>query len=82
MLLVTAPMLNATELAFTKTEKDFLNSIETIRLCTGPDTMPLDDIRNGKHVGINAEFMAIFQQSIGKPIELIQTKDWPDSIVE
>jgi diguanylate cyclase (GGDEF)-like protein len=73
-------MLNATELAFTKTEKDFLNSIETIRLCTGPDTMPLDDIRNGKHVGINAEFMAIFQQSIGKPIELIQTKDWPDSI--
>lgn len=80
LLVTTTPQLDAKTLAFTQTERDFLNSIQTIRLCTGPDTMPLDDIRNGKHVGINAEFMALFQKSIGKPIELIETLDWPESV--
>lgn len=64
----------------TSQEKDYLQHVESIKLCVGPDTMPLDDITNGKHVGINAEYMKMFQSSLEIPIHLVQTIDWNESI--
>lgn len=70
----------ASPIALSEKDVAFLRTIEEIKLCVGPDTMPLDDISNGKHVGINAEYMKIFQSSLNTPIRLIQTTNWNESI--
>ena len=61
-------------------EYQFLDTLDEIKLCVGPDTMPLDDIVGGQHIGINAEYMKIFQSSLNKTIRLIITKSWDESL--
>ncbi|MBV1910785.1 MAG: EAL domain-containing protein [Kangiellaceae bacterium] len=70
----------ASNLSLSLGEKQFLRSINSIKLCVGPDSIPLDSIENGIHVGVNAEFMVLFERMIGIPIRLIPTDTWKESI--
>ena len=64
----------------TPQEQQYLQTLGRISYCTAPDSMPLDKIRNGQHLGIGAEYFKIFQQFIKVPFELIGTTSWDQSL--
>lgn len=49
-------------------------------MCVDPDWMPMERIRNGRHEGIAADFMAIIENRLGIPIKLVVTKNWQQSV--
>lgn len=64
----------------TKAEKDYLEKKKEIRYCTDPSWMPFEMIENGKHIGIAADYVAIFQEKVGIPFRLVETDSWLESI--
>ncbi|MDY3199704.1 MAG: transporter substrate-binding domain-containing protein [Arcobacter sp.] len=65
---------------FTKKELNYIQNKESLNLCVDPDWMPYEKIENHKHVGIIADYMKEFQEKIGIPFKLIETKDWTQSL--
>ncbi len=66
--------------SWTHQEQTYLKQLGQIKLCVGPDTLPLETIDNGKHVGMNAEYMSLFQKRLPIPIKLIITSTWEESM--
>ena len=65
---------------FTKEEKEYLYSKETITFCVDPHWYPFEKIENGKHVGMSADFMQIFEKDLKIPFHLVSTKNWTQSL--
>ena len=61
-------------------EKNYLENKKTIKMCVDPDWMPFEKIEKGKHVGIAADYIKIIEEKIKKPIILIPTKTWSESL--
>jgi ABC-type amino acid transport substrate-binding protein len=67
---------------FEKTDEQiaYLNERESITMCVDPDWMPYEKIdANGQHIGIAADYMAMFSEKIGKSVQLIPTRSWSES---
>ncbi len=77
---ITATANSANKINFRDSERQFLASLDSIKLCVGPDSIPLDSIEEGTHVGVNAEFMKLFEKLIEVPIELVVTESWNQSV--
>ena len=71
---------SANKINFRESELQFLASLDSIKLCVGPDSIPLDSIEKGVHVGVNAEFLKLFERLVDVPIELVITESWNQSI--
>ncbi len=67
-------------LKLSKKELNYLEKKASINMCADPDWMPYEKIENHKHVGIVADYMKDFQEKIGIPINLVETKDWTQSL--
>lgn len=80
VLVFLSTSVNATPEPLSPDEVRYLNTLGRITLCVGPDTMPLETIEGGQHVGMNAEYMRFFQQQLPIPIELIETSSWDQSM--
>ncbi|WP_375725026.1 transporter substrate-binding domain-containing protein [Arcobacter sp. KX21116] len=65
---------------FTKEQLNYLQRRPNITLCVDPDWMPYEKIENHKHVGIVADYMKVFEKKIGIPLNLIETKNWTESL--
>ena len=65
---------------FTKKEKKHLEELKEIKMCVDPSWMPFEAIKNGKHVGISADYFKIFQKQINIPINLVLTNSWTESL--
>ena len=65
---------------FSSSEKQYLDHKKQITMCVDPHWMPLEKIQNGIHIGMAADYFAIFQQKIPIPITLIPTKNWSESL--
>jgi len=63
-----------------KKEISHLERKEHINMCADPDWMPYEKILNHKHIGMVADYMKIFEERIGIPIKLIETKNWSQSL--
>ena len=61
-------------------EKNYLENKKTIKMCVDPDWMPFEKIEKGKHVGIAADYIKIIEEKIKKPIILVPTKTWSESL--
>ena len=62
-------------------ERAYLDERGPVRLCIDPDWMPYERIDEaGKHIGMSADYFAIFEKSISKPIELVKTTSWSQSL--
>ena len=72
--------LNATGLTLTDEEKAYLSQRKSLSLCIDPSWMPFEGIENGNHIGVSSEYVHIISQKIDKPMELIVTDSWSDSV--
>lgn len=61
-------------------EKNYLENKKTINMCVDPSWMPFEKIENGAHIGIAADYIKLFEEKIKKPITLIPSKTWSESL--
>ena len=65
----------------TTIEKEYLNTKEKINICVLPDWLPFEQIDDkGEHHGIGNDLLQIISQKLNKEFELIQTKEWSQSL--
>ncbi|WP_144391825.1 EAL domain-containing protein [Pleionea sediminis] len=75
-------LLSVTEIfALSPEQKSYLQSLGSIRLCTAPESPPLDAIVDGEHTGMNAEYFKIFKSKLPIPVELVLSTTWNESLV-
>lgn len=61
--------------------KEYLNKKQSITMCVDPNWMPYEKIEKGKHIGMAADFMAIFEKALKTPIVLVPTQTWKESLL-
>ena len=67
---------------FTDEEIKYLNQKENITMCIDPEWMPFEAIKNGKHIGITADVIALFNRQLPIPIVLEATSNWAESLLK
>jgi PAS domain S-box-containing protein len=69
-------------LPWNASEQSYLNARGPVRMCIDPDWMPYEKIdEKGRHVGMSADYFAIFEKRLGKPVELVKTASWSESLM-
>ena len=68
------------EIQLSKNEVLYLKKKKVITMCFDPNWMPYEKYENNKYIGMNSEYIAMFEESIGIPIIPIQTASWAESI--
>ncbi|MFT5659977.1 MAG: signal transduction histidine kinase/ABC-type nitrate/sulfonate [Sulfurimonas sp.] len=61
-------------------EKKYLKEKEYITACVDPNWMPFSAIVDAKYIGVDADFLELFGQKLGIPIEIYHTKSWSQSV--
>ncbi|MCW8916413.1 MAG: diguanylate cyclase [Magnetovibrio sp.] len=62
-------------------DRVYLDQKKHISMCVDPDWMPYESIdKNGQHIGIAADFIALISKEIETPIELVPTTSWQQSL--
>ncbi|MES9956409.1 MAG: transporter substrate-binding domain-containing protein [Sedimenticola sp.] len=65
----------------TKEEQAWLKSRGSIRMCIDPNWLPYEGIdENLQHIGIAAEILALVQKRSEINLELVQTRDWNETL--
>lgn len=65
----------------TEKQKVYLEQKKRIRMCIDPHWLPYDALdKQGKHIGLNTEFIDIFRKQLPIPIEIVQTGSWSQSL--
>jgi len=70
------------QISFTQKEKKYLLEKKEIKMCIDPQWMPFEEISDGKHVGITSDYVKIFENLIGIPINLVVTSSWSESLTK
>ena len=74
-------MANEFKNDLTLQEKEYLKNKKTITMCIDPNWMPFESFdKNGKHIGISADYFTIFKKMLGVDIKPIYTKTWEESV--
>ena len=74
--------LFSSQLNLTPKEQEYLKNKKEINLCIDPSWMPFEKIdKNGRHVGMTADYFDIFRDALHIDIKLIPSKTWEESIV-
>jgi len=68
------------EFRFSKEEQVYLQKQKTIKMCVDPDWMPFEKIENGRHIGLASDYIEYFSKKLQKPIVLVPTKTWAQSL--
>lgn len=77
-LLISQPL---SALPLSDAEQAYLNELSSIRMCVDPDWLPYDGIDSqGQHIGIMSDFHQLWSEKIGKPVELVKTDSWQQSL--
>ena len=84
-LLVTfflLPMtLESSQLQLTEQEKKYLSK-KNIRMCIDPNWMPFEKFdAHGKHIGMSADYYAIFRKMLHASITPVKTKTWNETLL-
>ncbi len=53
---------------------------DIVTYCIDPDWMPYEALRNGKHIGMSADYLTIISKLTGFKFQLVPTEDWQDTI--
>ena len=73
--------LKPNTLKFTNPENKYIHKIDNITMCVSPSWMPFEMIdEQGKYKGVGADIIKIISKKIDKPIVLIPTTSWSQTI--
>jgi len=61
-------------------EITFLNKKENIKMCVDPSWLPFEQIENGKHKGMVAEIIKVYEDKLNFPIKLVETSSWDETL--
>ena len=67
------------KLNLTNSEKEYLRN-KKITMCIDPDWMPLEGLKNGKHIGMSADFFTKIEEYINSEITVVPTHSWAESV--
>ena len=65
---------------FSKEEIKYIEEINSIKMCVLPNFMPYSDIKDGKLAGAVSDYMALIEKKIQKPLTLVPTNTWAESL--
>ncbi len=69
------------DISLTEEEKFYLDKKKSIKMCVDPNWMPFEQIdKNGNFKGVSADIIQMISEIINKPIELITTETWTETI--
>ena len=71
---------NLSSFNFSPEELKYIEEKDGIKMCVMPNAMPYSDIKDGKFTGFVADYMALIEKKIKKPITLVPTNDWSQSV--
>ena len=66
--------------SFSSFESKYLEQRDIIKMCIVPNILPYSDIKNGEFVGFVSEYIKLIEEKIKKPIKLVPTKNWSESM--
>ncbi len=71
----------ATPAMFTANQIRYMQQKQVLYYCVDPEWMPFEalDVRQ-QHIGMSADYIALWRQQLPIPIELLVTKDWIESL--
>lgn len=73
--------LFADNITLSEAEKSYLASKNnTITMCVDPDWEPFEKIKNGKHIGLASDLIALVEKKLSITIKLLPTKTWEESL--
>lgn len=62
-------------------EKMYLEKLGTIKVCVDPDWEPFEMMdKKGNYTGIGADLLRLVAQRVGINVNILQTKDWDESV--
>lgn len=72
---------NNPRLILTEEELAYLNQKKRITMCIDPHWLPYEGFdQQGRHIGLNKQFIDIFRKHLSIPIEILQTSTWSQSL--
>ncbi|MDY0051875.1 MAG: diguanylate cyclase [Aliarcobacter sp.] len=67
-------------LKLSKEELEYLNKKKKLTYCIDPNWLPFEKNLEGKHVGISADYIKLFEEKLSVPFKFIQTNTWSESL--
>jgi len=64
----------------TTKEQQYIDDKKTLKICIDPNWLPFEKIDKGQHIGLSSDYMKIVSNSLNTPIELVETKNWKESL--
>ncbi|MGM0533736.1 MAG: transporter substrate-binding domain-containing protein [Campylobacterota bacterium] len=58
----------------------YLRQKGEIKVCIDPDWMPFESLKEGKHIGMGADFFAYFQKYLNVDVTIVPTDSWSQSL--
>jgi signal transduction histidine kinase/ABC-type nitrate/sulfonate/bicarbonate transport system substrate-binding protein len=71
---------NLNNSTFSKKEIKYIEEKDSIKMCITPDLMPYSDIKDGSFSGFVSDYISLIEKKIRKPITLIPTNSWKESL--
>ncbi|MCC5856379.1 MAG: transporter substrate-binding domain-containing protein [Idiomarina sp.] len=53
---------------------------QQVNYCVDPDWLPYEAIRDGEHIGLSADYIAIVAERTGIEFHLVPTESWVDTL--
>ena len=80
LIILMQSVLFSNEILLTKIEKEYLINKKNLNLCIDPNWMPYEMIKDGKHIGMTADYIRLLKKYVDIEIKLVQTKSWSQSL--
>lgn len=68
------------DFSLTKSEKEYLHSKHSLKMCIDPYWYPIEFIKNGKISGITSDLKRYFEEKIQINIDVVPTNNWNESL--
>ena len=68
------------DFSLTKSEKEYLNSKHSLKICIDPFWYPIEFMKDGKISGITSDLKRYFEEKIQINIDVVPTNNWNESL--
>lgn len=63
-----------------KEELDYIKNKDEIKVCADPDWMPFEKIREGKLIGMSADYLKLLEDKLNVPFNVLPVQSWVQSV--